>query len=156
MFKYLFKALLFDPSQKENDQYSMIEQNENDISPTTPGKNCFYDVIQAENAGLLRAFALYNQETGEEWLVDLNDGHFEHNFPSKNEETGEIVYEGSKFILHDDLSLDNKRLIWFLRRELTVNVVDSSIIKDGISCYNFGFHGNDKSGKNHKFIVTLF
>lgn len=151
MFKYLFKALITDPS-KENGFY-YIEQNQEDKG-LVEGRNCFYDVLQVKDK--LRAFALYNQETNEEWVLDLSDGHFEHNFPTLNIDTGEVIYQGSSFKLHGELELENLRLIWFIRRQMLLDVVNTKVVNNVISSYNFGFQANLKTtGENKEFVITL-
>lgn len=123
--KYLFKALLFDGS--------MIEQTQEDKSATTEGKNAFYDVLQRLDE--VRAFGLYNQETGEEYLVDLHDGHFEvNNVP---------------FFLHNEV-LTNLRLVFFKRN--TINFTTHEVYP---VLYNFGFQANDEAGNNVKKIMTV-
>jgi hypothetical protein len=141
-FKYLFKALCFDDSLPENEKFYTIEQTQDDASPTTPGRNCYYDVIQAEKAGNLRAFAIYEQTTGDEYLIDLSDCHFEVNQKS--------------FKLHGAAELDNIRLIWFIKRELILDVVNTTVLNNQITSYNFGFQSNDrKTNENKQFIMTL-
>lgn len=146
MFKYLFKALL--------DNGQIVEQNQEDKGSVS-GKNCFYDVLCAEKEGKLRAFAIYNQETLDEWLIDLCTCTFEHNVPTKNPDTGEIIYAGEKFKLHGNLVLHDIRLIWFLERSMELDIVNNKILTNQIKSYNFGFQANDSAGQNHKFIITL-
>ncbi len=147
MFKYLFSAILHDGT--------IIAQNQQDQG-SIEGKNCYYDVIQAENAGKLRAFALYNQETGDEFLIDIGgDCHFECNSPHKNDETGEIIYSGTSFKLHGEEKLRNIRLIWFIQREMVLDVVNTQVIANKIKSYNFGFQGSLPDGSNFQRVVTL-
>jgi hypothetical protein len=139
-FKYLFKALLKDGS--------LIEQNQEDRG-SVEGRNCFYDVLQKMDQ--LRAFALYNQETGEEWLVDLNDGHFEHNLVTID---GQMTKSGFK--LHGSKEYENVRLVWFINRQLILDVVNTTIQSNEVTAYNFGWQANLKStGENHEFVISL-
>lgn len=67
---YLFVATFADGSQ--------IFQNEEDISPNDPEKNCYYDVIQRIDAGDPPvSFGLIGERGF--FGVDLRDGHFEVN-----------------------------------------------------------------------------
>lgn len=126
-FKYLFKALFHDKTT--------IDQTADDNSIITPGKNSFYDVLkQLEN---VRAFALYNQETNNEYLVDLSDGHFEIN---------QIPFK-----LHEEEYITNIRLIYFRRNYIhsgageTIHEVH----------YFFGWQANDERGQNVKKLMKL-
>jgi len=125
MLKYLFKALFTDGT--------ILEQNQNDQSTTTPNKNAFYDVLQRLNE--VRAFALYNQETGEEWLTDLKDGHFEHN--------------QSPFFIHDE-ELINKRLVFFKRNSF--NALNGQPLS---VTYHLGFQSNKMDGSNVQKVIML-
>jgi len=125
MPKYLFKALF-----KSGE---ILEQSPDDQSATTKGKNCFYDVLQRLNE--VRAFALYNQETGEEWLTDLEDGHFEHN--------------QSPFFIHDE-ELTNKRLIFFKRNSF--NALNGQPLS---VTYHLGFQSNKMDGSNVQKVIML-
>lgn len=54
---------------------SQIFQNERDESETTPGKNCYFDVLERQQRTPLVCFVLRNNDR---WYgVDLRDGHFE-------------------------------------------------------------------------------
>ena len=140
MFKYLFKALFTDNT--------IIEQTQEDKG-SIDGRNCFYDVIQKMDK--LRAFAIYNQETGEEWLVDLNDGSFQHNYPTNSQEMTQSVFK-----LHGDKEFENLRLIWFMKRQLVLDIVNTEISSNEILGYNIGWQGNLKStGENKEFIITV-
>lgn len=143
-FKYLFKALLTDNS--------IIEQTQDDKSKTTPGKNCFYDVLQ--NFDKVRAFALYNQINGVETVLDLHGCRFEINRPPFPGEGDEFV-NLSTFTLHGEEVLTNIRLIWFFDRRIELNVVDTAIVSNQIVGYNCGFQGNDKNGENKQYILRL-
>jgi hypothetical protein len=132
-FKFLYKALL-----KDN---TLIELTQDDVSATTPGKNCYYDVLQAEKAGNLRAFAIYSQDTGDEFLVDLQDLHFEVN--------------GVSFFLHGDERLTNIRLVWFLNREISANYSDLSFKGDRFTGYNVGFQGSAPDGSNKQYVIKV-
>ncbi len=125
--KYLFKALFRDNT--------VIEQSADDNSLITPGKNAFYDVLkQLEN---VRAFALYNQETNDEYLVDLDDGHFELN--------------QVPFRLHEEEYLTNIRLIYFRR-----NYIYSGSSGNSHDIHFFlGFQANDATGQNVKKLMRL-
>ena len=128
--KYLFKALLKDGTT--------IEQTQEDKSTTTEGKNAFYDVLQ--NTENLRAFALYNQETQEEYLVDLVDGRFEAN--------------GASFFMHDE-QIQNIRLIYFKRNFLIVNLPGNPELTN--VTYHFGFQANTVgSGANLQRVMVLY
>jgi hypothetical protein len=141
MFKYLFRALLNDDS--------FIEQNHEDKG-SVEGRNCFYDVLQAQEKGNLKAFAVYDS-AGNEWLIDIGgDCHFEHNLILSETEA-----KYSSFKLHGEKILTNKRLIWFIRRELVLDVVNTTVQSNEITSYNFGFQATDNQGKNHEFIISL-
>lgn len=123
--KYLFKCL-FNNGEK-------LEQTQEDKSQTTENKNAFYDVLQRLNE--VRAFALYSQETKQEYLVDISDGHFEVN--------------SGKFFLHNEY-LTNLRLIFFKR-----NTIDMSTGRPYPQQYILGFQGNDINGNNKQYTITL-
>ncbi len=125
-FKYLFRALL--------NNGTILEQNQEDCSKFTPGKNCFYDVLQ--EISNVRAFALYNEEN--EYLVDLADGHFEIN--------------QVPFFIHDEPVHDLK-LIYFRRNVIAVNVGVS--IEQSIQSYHFGWEGKNNEGSNVKRIMKI-
>ncbi len=129
MFKYLFKALLKDGS--------LIEQTQEDKSLIAEGKNAFYDVLQ--NMENVRAFSLYNQETGAEHLVDLLDGRFEVN--------------GCSFYLHDEEGLEDIRLIYFRRNLVMANIVTSEVAQ-GVKSYHFGFQARHK-GQNLQRVMVV-
>jgi hypothetical protein len=129
MFKYLFKALLNDGT--------VIEQTQEDKSPTTEGKNTFYDVLQ--NMDKLRVFALYHQETGAEYLIDLKDAHFEVN--------------QSPLFLHDE-EVKNIRLIYFRRNMAIVNVTTQEVSQN-VASYHFGFQANTLNGENVQKVMVL-
>jgi len=128
-FKYLFKALLNDGS--------VIEQTQEDKSQTTEGKNAFFDVMQ--NFDKLRAFALYNQETGEEHLIDLQDGHFEVN--------------QIPFAFHDE-EIKDIRLIYF-RRNLVLANITTSQVSQTVASYHFGFQALNAQGHNVQKVMVL-
>ena len=65
MLTFLFDAVFSDGS--------FITQNEDDVSLITPGKNCFYDVLQRIDEVV--TFELFDHEHS--YAVDLRDGHFE-------------------------------------------------------------------------------
>lgn len=128
MFKYLFKCLF-------NDKL-IIEQTQEDKSVNTVGKNAFFDVLSRLSD--VRAFALYNIETKDEYLVDLADGHFEIN--------------GRIFRLCDEEQLINYRLIFFKRNVIMVRIGASQTQKVS---YHFGWQANRPDGTNIKRIMIL-
>jgi hypothetical protein len=123
--KYLFKALLNDGS--------FIEQTQDDKSSTTEGKNAFYDVLQ--NLNELRAFALYNQETGDEALIDLKEQRFEIN--------------NASFFLHEE-SVTNVRLVFFKRNTIDCLTGETLPVQ-----YFLGFQANNEAGQNVQFTIRL-
>ena len=123
--KYLFVALFNDGST--------IEQTQEDKSQHTEGKNAFYDVLQRLND--LRAFALYNQETQDEYLVDLQDGRFEIN--------------GASFILHEE-PVSNLRLVYFKRNRISMMTGEHY---DPL--FFIGFQGNNALGQNVQRTITV-
>ncbi len=120
--KYRFVALYKDGT--------IYEQNAQDVSVTNPQKSCFYDI----DVPALRAFALYGPD-GTEYLVDLQDGHFEIN---------EIP-----FFLHNEPCSDF-RLIYFRRNILNFGEIEPS---HAVS-FNFGWQ-TTFNGQNVKRIMTL-
>lgn len=132
--KFIFKCLL--------NSGMVLEQTTDDKSQTTPNKNAFYDVLQ--NMSEIRAFALYNQETGEEWLLDLLDQHLEHNIPKIN------VYSVFRLNRYDE-KLDNVRLIYYKTNFFDfINREKTSVI------YTLGFQGNLLNGENKQYTLTLY
>ncbi len=130
MLKFLFKALLQDGT--------IIEQDQTDTSKTTPNKNAFYDVLS--NIDKVRAFAFYDVCSGDEYLVDLADGHFEIN--------------QKPFFMHNiDDSITNRRLIYY--KTNVVNVVGGQVASQKTYSYTFGWQGNLPDGKNVKYVMTL-
>ena len=129
MLKYLFKALL--------NSGAVIEQTQQDTSALLEGKNAFYDVMQ--NFDNLRAFALYDWESIDEYLVDLSDGHFEIN--------------QTKFFLHDE-PISNIRLIYFRRNVAEVSLGGETGPQQTIS-YHLGFQASATDGSNRQFILRL-
>ena len=125
MMKYLFSALMNDGTT--------INQTQEDKSQTTEGKNAFYDVLQRLEE--VTAFALYNQETQDEYLVDLRDGHFEVNQIQLN--------------LHLE-AIFNLRLIFFKRHVINFITREHYPVK-----FVFGFQANDEAGKNVQFTMTV-
>lgn len=119
MSKYLFKCLL--------NSGEIITQNETDQSTTTPNKNTFWDVLQRLNE--VRAFGLYNQENGDEWLVSIEDGHFEHNM--------------QPFLVGDEGELANRRLIYFKRN--IMNALNGEKLNE---VFFIGYQGNRADGSN--------
>lgn len=124
--RYLFKAVLFDGT--------LFEQTQEDKSIYTEGKNAFYDVLQRLNE--VHAFALINQETGQEYLVDLTDGHFEA--------------EGVPFLLHND-PIGDFKLVFFKRN--TIGITNRNPYPVG---YNFGFEAKDLANNKIQRLVTLY
>lgn len=51
----------------------IIKQPPNDLSPTTPGRSTFYDVLQHK----IKRFSLHGK--GMIFTIDLTDGHYEIN-----------------------------------------------------------------------------
>lgn len=131
-FKYLFKCLF-----KDN---TILEQTQSDISQSNPQKSAFYDIQQ--RLGDVMAFALYNTETKDEYLVDLRDGHFEINQVS--------------FKVYCEDNLSNIRLIYFRRHVHLFNVGAANEETSHKVSYNFGFQAVDSCGKNVKHIITLY
>lgn len=123
--KYLFKALFKDGS--------IIEQTPEDKSLTTEGRNAFYDVLQ--RMGEVRAFALYGDNN--EYLVDLEDGHFEVNQVPIN--------------LYNE-PVSNLRLVYFIRNTIITNL---SEITAHHKAYNFGWQANDAAGNNVQRLITI-
>jgi hypothetical protein len=126
---YFFKCLL--------NTGEFITQGPEDLSKTDPTRNAFYDVLQ--NLDKVRAFALYSEDGKNEWLVDLEDGHFEHNM--------------EKFSLCDE-EVTNRRLIYFKRNTLNF-AIGSPVPTDKKTKYYFGFQCNTSSGENRKFILSV-
>lgn len=56
---------------------SQIFQNEEDVSPISPGKNCYYDVLDRASVDQLVSFVI--TDGTRVFGVDLRDGHFEVN-----------------------------------------------------------------------------
>ena len=127
-FKYLFRALL--------NNGTILEQNQEDSSKFVPGKNSFYDVLQEISS--VRAFSLNNVETGDEYLVDLADGHFEIN--------------QIPFLMYDE-PVKNPRLIYFRRNVVSVF---GDNVSQGISSYHFGWQWNCSDGSNIQRIMKIF
>lgn len=123
--KYLFTALLHDGS--------VVEQTQEDKSHTTEGKNAFYDVLQKMDQ--VRAFALYNQETQDEYLIDLEDGRFEVN--------------GASFIMHEE-PLTNFRLVYFKRNKISMITGEHY---DPL--YFIGYQANNAAGQNVQHTLTV-
>jgi hypothetical protein len=69
--KYLFKVLYHDGST--------FEQSNDDKSQIDPKRSAFYDVLNSGKK--IRSFGLFSQDGGRDQalVVDLIDGHFEHN-----------------------------------------------------------------------------
>lgn len=129
MFKYLFQCLFRDGST--------VKQTQEDKSISVEGKNAFFDVLSRLSE--VRAFALYNTETNDEYLVNLDDGHFEVNRRS--------------FRICDEEQLINFRLIFFKRTTILVNLGgrnDNKRIE-----YHFGWQANRPDGSNVKRIIIL-
>lgn len=123
--KYLFHALFRDGTT--------VEQTQEDKSVTKEGKNAFFDVLQRLDD--VRAFALYNQETQDEYLIDLEDCHFEvNNVPLR---------------LHND-HIINPRLIFFKRNTISATTGEVFPVQ-----HIFGFQANDVAGKNVQFTMTV-
>jgi hypothetical protein len=127
---YLFAAHFADGTS--------IIQTEEDKSETTPGRNCFYDVLERQKTIPLISFAVFNDENV--FAVDLRDGHFEVN------QTPFFQFR------HDLETLANFRIIYYRN-----NYIQS--FSDGSSAhfigYTIGWQANDSKGRNVERIIKI-
>jgi hypothetical protein len=129
MLKYLFAAQFNDGA--------MMYQTHDDVSELDKTKSKFYDVLQKEKEVPLIAFAL--QGEGNQYTVDLRDGHFEIN--------------GVPFFLHEDPA-ENIRLVFFRRHTHDFNA-DSEEENHTVEYY-IGWQGNKPvTGENVKHLINI-
>jgi hypothetical protein len=137
---YLFVATFSDGSQ--------IFQNEDDVSPNNPEKNCFFDVMQRIEAGDMPiSFGL----VGERGFlgVDLRDGHFEVN--------------GLPFFQHRPEQPDQRykdfRLIYFrsprIDIEMNTETGEQTPVRGYVSSYTFGWQVTH-NGSNVQRTFTVY
>lgn len=146
--KYLFAAHLADGTE--------IFQGTDDLSPVTPNRNCFYELLEHDENGdpILDAedrvvtrpdIEIFQLEgDGSKYLVDLVDGHFEVN--------------GMPFYVGDPPEPGTKlRLVYFRRvRQSMVSVVQAGRLVSRTHAgteteYHFGW----QSGKTKRIIVLV-
>lgn len=118
-------------------------QGLNDESLAVKGKNCYYDVLQRKDEVI--AFKLENVETGNEYGVDLSDGHFEIN--------------GVPFTIHDRLLVPrNLQLYYFMETNVDVIVNAHSHKIEGqhhyINRYLLGWEMK-QNNKTIKHAITI-
>lgn len=122
---YLFKAQLKDGS--------CLYQNQEDQSTGTPGKNCFYDVLQRIDEVVF--FRLQNENDC--WAVNLITGEFEHN--------------GRIFLVEqgDFERATPYRLIYWKRHTHHFQTGQHDIE------YIIGWQTNDTKGKNYQQTIVV-
>lgn len=131
MLKYLFAAKFKDGK--------ILQQQSDDISSIDPLKSSFYDVLKEEERGnQLELFCLADGVN--DYLVDLNDGHFEVN--------------GVKFNAHNSENFfSNRRLIYFRRN--TLNFTQGlEPLHHGI-IFKLGWQALDIHGNNVQYVIEL-
>lgn len=151
---------------------SVIEQTSEDVSPTTAGRNAFYDLLECHTDGkpkqhpedgklICRAdIALFHLENvaGQRWLVDLTDGHFETQFMR-----GKHLI-GTHFFTAIPPKGAPLRLFYFRRRRSHINVAGtvqadktvklSSAVETSQECeYHFGWETLDKTHSTGLILV---
>jgi hypothetical protein len=127
---------------------SQIFQNEDDVSPLDPTKNCLFDVLEREKAGdgpvsfgLIGPLGFFG--------VDLRDGHFEINgipfFMHRPEQKGE--------------NYKDFRLISFrtprINIEMDTKTGKQTPVKGWVFSYTFGWQVTHE-GKNVKRTFTVY
>ncbi len=120
--KYLFTVLL------TNGEY--IEQTVEDLSNKASYKSTFYDVLEETKTGNKPVmFCLVGE--GNDYLVDLRDGHFEVN--------GQSVY------LHEhDKRFTDYRLIYYRKITKFYNLVFEEILEE--TAFYFGWQATIDGG----------
>src|SRR5204863_10085121 len=137
---YLFIATFADGSQ--------IFQNEDDVSPNDPEKNCFFDVLERINGGDMPvSFGI----TGERGFfgVDLRDGHFEVNelpfFQHRSEQKGQ--------------NYKDFRLIYFRTPKIDIEMNNETgqqtPVRGWVFSYTFGWQVTHE-GKNEQRTFTVY
>lgn len=127
--KYLFTVYFQDGT--------FYEQNEQDVSRSSPERSCFFDIQQQENAGNpVVIFCLTNGINS--YLVDLRDGHFEVN--------------GVHLDLNDEEVKGPFRLIYFRRH--THNFSQGGGQDAHWFTYNMGWQATH-NGENVKRIIRV-
>lgn len=128
--KYLFTALFKDAT--------FYEQTAQDISRVNPAKSAFFDILEQEKQGnSVVMFCLVGG--GNDYLVDLRDGHFEVN--------------GVPFIMHSEGDLSNFRLVYFRNRKQHFNLNLKCIGEETV--FNFGWQANTSGGQNIQRIMSI-
>ena len=131
MITYLFKCQFKDGT--------CLEQTEEDVSQTTPGKNAFFDVL--ERIDDVVAFEIINDFDYHSLKVDLQDGHFESNGIAFN--AFPFDYPGR---------LDQPfRLVYFLRHTHTMGQYG----EDHTVEYHIGWEILI-NGKNYRQTISVF
>jgi hypothetical protein len=120
--KYLFRC------EYDNQTYS---QTSEDISQTEPTKSAFYDVMDKP----IKKFWIEGE--GHQYLVDLQDGHFE--------------IDGIPFKMHEE-ELKDFRIIYY--RKHTHQFQGTDEVGHDIE-FCIGWQCLDNTGKNIKRILTI-
>jgi len=131
MLKYLFAARFKDGK--------ILQQQPDDISSIDPLKSSFYDVLkEEENGNQLELFCLADGVN--DYLVDLNDGHFEVN--------------GVKFNIHNsEHFFTNRRIIYFRRNVLNFTQGLEPLHKE--VTFKLGWQALDIHGNNVQYVIEL-
>jgi hypothetical protein len=129
--RYLFVATFKDGS--------VIKQTQEDKSPTTPGKNCFYDVLQRMPE--VRTFEFIGN--GVRAGVNLETGHFSMN--------GATFLASDPSLIANLNDIDGFRLVYFKRHRHTLS--NYTEVSHGIE-YHLGWQVT-LDGKNYQQTIAL-
>jgi hypothetical protein len=123
---------------------TQIFQNESDVSPTDPQKNCFFDVLERSKTGTLVSFVITDKKHA--FGVDLRDGHFEVN--------------GVPFFQHRPEFADQRykdfRLVYFRTPKIEIDANTMEPTRGAVGSYTIGWTASDPSDVEVKKTFTIY